>query len=103
MASSSSSNAETVTPNSSSSRTQAGPSVPPPLLISPGSSAACCKAKPELPANPAEQVEALVTKHLFPEELERAVASVSREEHDKRIKNLRKELDQLEKTAWRYE
>ena len=84
--------------------------MPPPLLVSPGSKGnnnsggggnnAGAEA-PNAASNSA--VEGLVSKHLFPEELDRAVDSVRREEHEKRIKELRKELDYLNDTAWKFQ
>lgn len=48
-------------------------------------------------------IEGLVTRHSFPDDVAKAQAAVKKEEHLKRVKSLRKELDYIEKTAWMYE
>lgn len=48
-------------------------------------------------------IEGLITRHSFPDDVAKAQASVKKEEHQKRLKSLRKELDYLEKTAWQFE
>ena len=45
----------------------------------------------------------LLAKHGFNEDLEKAKEAFKREEHEKRVKGLRKELDHLAKTNWQYE
>ena len=47
--------------------------------------------------------DALVSRHAFNEDLDKAKEAIKREEHDKRIKTLRKELDYLAKTNWQFE
>lgn len=43
------------------------------------------------------------SRHSFPDDVAKAQAAVKKEEHLKRVKSLRKELDYIEKTAWMYE
>ena len=42
-------------------------------------------------------------RHSFPDDVSKAQTSVQREEHAKRMKSLRKELEYLDKTNWQYE
>jgi hypothetical protein len=48
-------------------------------------------------------IEGLVTRHSFPDDVAKAQAAVKKEEHLKRMKGLRKELDYLDKTAWQFD
>lgn len=43
------------------------------------------------------------SRHSFPEDVSKSLATITKEEHTKRLKNLRKELDYVEKTNWQYE
>jgi len=48
-------------------------------------------------------IEGLVTRHSFPDDVSKAQAAVKKEEHLKRMKSLRKELDYIDKTAWMFD
>lgn len=48
------------------------------------------------------QMEQLITKLSFPDELEKNHKQITKEEHKKRIQNLRKELDYINATNWRF-
>ena len=48
------------------------------------------------------QMEALVTRYYYHQELDKAHEQMKREEHEKRIKSLRKELDWISSTQWMY-
>jgi len=48
-------------------------------------------------------IEGLVTRHSFPDDVAKAQAAVRKEEHQKRMKGLRKELEHIDKTAWQFE
>ena len=48
-------------------------------------------------------MEAIVNKHLFPEELDKFMNNMRKEEHEKRIKALRKELDYIAETDWKFQ
>ena len=48
------------------------------------------------------QMEHLITKLSFPDELEKNQKQIVKEEHKKRITNLRKELDYISATNWRF-
>ena len=48
------------------------------------------------------QMEALVTRYYYHQELDKAHDQMKREEHEKRIKGLRKELDWIVSTQWMY-
>ena len=49
------------------------------------------------------QLEALIAKHSFPQDLDKALAQLRAEDHEKRVKGLRKELDYIANTNWMYE
>ena len=42
-------------------------------------------------------------RHSFPDDVSKSLSSVAKEEHQRRMKSLRKELDYLDKTAWQFE
>ena len=42
-------------------------------------------------------------RHSFPDDVSKAQAAVKKEEHLKRMKSLRKELDYIDKTAWMFD
>ena len=42
-------------------------------------------------------------RHSFRDDVSKSLASVAKEEHQRRMKSLRKELDYLDKTAWQFE
>ena len=42
-------------------------------------------------------------RHSFSDDVSKAQTSVQKEEHEKRMKSLRKELEYLDKTNWQYE
>ena len=44
-----------------------------------------------------------ISRHSFPDDVSKSLASVAKEEHQRRMKALRKELDYLDKTAWQFE
>ena len=48
------------------------------------------------------QMENLIQKLSFPDDLEKSHKQVMKEEHKKRIQNLRKELDYINSTNWRF-
>ena len=48
------------------------------------------------------QMEILITKLSFPDELEKSQKQVTKEEHKKRLSSLRKELDYINATNWRF-
>jgi len=48
------------------------------------------------------QMEALVTRYYYHQELDKAHEQMKREEHEKRLKALRKELDGIAATQWMY-
>ena len=48
------------------------------------------------------QMEALVTRYYYHQELDKAHDQMKREEHEKRLKSLRKELDWIASTQWMY-
>lgn len=50
----------------------------------------------------ANQMEALVTRYYYHQELDKAHEQMKREEHEKRLKSLRKELDWISSTQWMY-
>ncbi len=88
--------------SSRSTSTSGGP--PPPLMkpvfaspkqieVETGSSSSSSSSK----------LEAFINKHSFPEELERSYKSVRKEEHEKHVRGLRKELDYIANTNWMYE
>ena len=45
----------------------------------------------------------LFIRHSFPEDVSKSLTTITKEEHLKRVKSLRKELDYVEKTNWLYE
>ena len=49
------------------------------------------------------QFEHLDLRHSFPDDVSKAQAAVKKEEHLKRMKSLRKELDYIDKTAWMFD
>ncbi len=44
-----------------------------------------------------------MSKHSFAEDLDKALESIKKEEHERRVKNLRKELDFLASTDWQFQ
>lgn len=56
-----------------------------------------------LDAHAKSQLEALIAKHSFPEDLDKALQQLRREDHEKRIKALRQELDHIQATQWQFE
>ena len=48
------------------------------------------------------QMDNLITKLSFPDELEKNHKQIVKEEHKKRIQSLRKELDYISATNWRF-
>jgi len=48
-------------------------------------------------------IDNLITRHSFPEDVSKSLTTITKEEHIKRVKNLRKELDYVERTNWQYE
>ena len=48
-------------------------------------------------------MEAMINKHLFPEELDKFMKNMKKDEHEKRIKALRKELDYIADTDWKFQ
>jgi len=54
-------------------------------------------------SNTGSVLDNFITRHSFREDVSKSLASVGKEEHQRRMKSLRKEVEQLEKTAWQYE
>jgi len=48
------------------------------------------------------QMDNLLTRHSFPEDVKKAYNTMRKDEHEKRLKSLRKELDYINKTAWQF-
>ena len=48
------------------------------------------------------QMDTLITKLSFPDELDKIRKQVSKEEHKKRLQNLRKELNYINSTNWQF-
>ena len=48
------------------------------------------------------QMDTLITKLSFPDELDKSRKQVSKEEHKKRLQNLRKELNYINSTNWQF-
>lgn len=48
-------------------------------------------------------LDGLVSKHSFPEDLEKGLANVRKDDHEKRVKALRKELDYIASTEWQFQ
>lgn len=53
-------------------------------------------------ASTGNQMEALVTRYYYHQELDKAHEQMKREEHEKRLKAIRKELDWISSTQWMY-
>jgi len=47
-------------------------------------------------------MDTLLTRHHFQLELERSTQQTNKEEHNKRLKNLRKTVEHLSKTEWKF-
>ena len=43
------------------------------------------------------------SRHSFPDDVSKKLSEVQKEEHNKRMKNLRKELEYIDKTNWQFE
>lgn len=56
----------------------------------------------ESTATTSNQMEALVQRYIYHQELDKAHEQMKREEHEKRIKSLRKELDWIASSQWMY-
>lgn len=52
--------------------------------------------------NSGSNCDKLVEKHGLPDDFQRALQEHKKEEHLKRLSNLRRELDYLNTTAWKY-
>lgn len=48
------------------------------------------------------QMDGLMAKFLFPEELEKNHKQLKKDEHKKRVQSLRKELDYISATNWQF-
>ena len=55
-----------------------------------------------LDTSTSNQMETLVTRYYYHQELDKAHEQMKREEHEKRLKSLRKELDWIASTQWMY-
>ena len=42
-------------------------------------------------------------RHSFPDDVAKSLVSVTKDEHQKRMKSLRKELEYIDKTEWQFE
>ena len=72
-------------------------SLPKPVLNSP----AQLEAAESLAAN-SVQMDNLLTKLMFPAELEKSRKVVRKDEHKSRLQNLRSELDYIQATNWQF-
>jgi hypothetical protein len=88
-----SSTADTAT---SSAPSRAGGGIPKPVFSSPG------QVEQTSTSNKVD-IDALVAKYAFPEELDKARQWIRKEDNEKRIKELRKELDYIQSTNWQFE
>ena len=75
-------------------------SLPKPVLNSPAQLEAASESSTS--SSNSAQMDNLLTKLLFPEELEKSQKQVKKEEHKKRLQNLRKELDYINSTNWQF-
>ncbi len=48
-------------------------------------------------------LDGLISKHAFAEDLDRSLSAIKREEHEKRVRALRKELDYIANTNWQFD
>ena len=71
--------------------------LPKPVLNSPAQQLESSEAS----AN-SSQMDQLITKLSFPDELEKNQKQIVKEEHKKRMQNLRKELDYISATNWMF-
>jgi hypothetical protein len=76
-------------------------SLPKPVLNSPAQLEAASESSATSSSNSA-QMDNWLTKLLFPEELDKSQKQVKKEEHKKRLQNLRKELDYINSTNWQF-
>ena len=53
-------------------------------------------------ASNSAQMDNLITKLSFPDELDKNHKQIVKEEHKKRLQNLRKELDYINSTNWQF-
>jgi len=49
-----------------------------------------------------QKIDKLIEKHGLPDDFQRSLQEHKKEEHLKRLSNLRQELDHLNSTAWKY-
>ena len=112
------------TPSTSTSTTTTNPrkkTLPKPVLSSPAQIEA--EAELEISPNSKARLDQLIARHAFPEvyyfffvwnlrfkkhitdiqDLEKSRKAVTKEENEKRVKALRKELDHIQSTNWMYE
>ncbi|CAB4060402.1 unnamed protein product [Lepeophtheirus salmonis] len=47
-------------------------------------------------------LELIMARHFFPDDVEKSLRAMQKEEHVKRLKNLRKSLEGLQKTQWQF-
>eukprot|EP00096_Caligus_rogercresseyi_P006197 TRINITY_DN22482_c0_g1_i1.p1 TRINITY_DN22482_c0_g1~~TRINITY_DN22482_c0_g1_i1.p1 ORF type:complete len:103 (-),score=38.38 TRINITY_DN22482_c0_g1_i1:161-469(-) len=47
-------------------------------------------------------LELIMARHFFPDDVEKSLRAMQKEEHLKRMKNLRKSLEGLQKTEWQF-
>lgn len=74
--------------------------LPKPVLNSPAQQEA---ASEPCSSSNSTQMDNLISKSSFPDDLEKNKSSVRDEEQRKRLQKLRKEIDYLKSTAWLYE
>jgi len=90
--------------SSSTSTTTTTPrkkTLPKPVLSSPAQIEA--EAELEISPNSKARLDQLIARHAFPEDLEKSRKAVAKEENEKRVKALRKELDHIQSTNWMFE
>jgi len=73
-----------------------------PSTSSSGPAAATNSSGAAGPAANTQAMDTLLTRHHFQLELERSTQQTNKEEHNKRLKNLRKTVEHLSKTEWKF-
>ena len=54
-------------------------------------------------ASDTNQIEALLSRHSFPDDLEKSLNVAKKEDHEKRVKALTKQLEYIEQTNWQFD
>lgn len=71
--------------------------LPKPVLYSPAQQQEASES-----SSSSAQMDTLIQKLSFPDDLEKSRKQVSKDEHKKRLQNLRKELDYINSTNWQF-